>query len=166
MPRQGGPARVIALTSPQADQNKAVVALALARVASRSGLRTVLIDADLGRVTPPAPNAGIGAVLNGVPLPNVLLRDRRSTAFLLAATPSVWSAPRTADLFRHLRQNCDLILVDSAAPAAGGCWPGLAKLCDGAVLFAAADAPRTAFDAALRSLVAMSVPLAGLIVTR
>ncbi len=165
-PRSGGPARVIALTSPQADRNKAVVALALARVAAHYGLRTVLIDADLGRVAPPAPNMGIGALLNGVPLPKVLRRDHRSTAFLLSATPNVWSAARTADLFRHLRQNCDLIVVDATPPGVAGCWPGLARLCDGAVLFAAAEAPRAAFDAALRSLVAISVPLAGLIVTR
>jgi polysaccharide biosynthesis transport protein len=165
-PKRGGPARVIALTSVPADQNKAVVALALARVAACCGLRTVLIDADMGRVTPPVPNAGIGAFLNGVPLPNVLLRDRRSTAFLLSATPNVWSAPRTAELFRHLRQNSDLILVDASSPGAAGCWPGLAGMCDGAVLFAAADAPRSVFDAMLRSLVAMSVPVAGLIITR
>jgi hypothetical protein len=104
--------------------------------------------------------------LNGVPLPKVLRRDRLSTAFLLSSAPNVWSAPRTADLFRHLRQNCDLILVDATPPGVAGCWPGLARLCDGAVLFAAAEAPRAAFDAALRSLVAISVPLAGLIVTR
>jgi uncharacterized protein involved in exopolysaccharide biosynthesis len=165
-PKRGGPARVIVLTSAQADQNKAVVALALARVAACCGLRTILIDADLGRVAPPTPNAEIGALLNGAPLPNALLRDRRSTAFLLSSTPNVWSAPRMADLFRHLRQNCDLILVDARSPEPAGCWPGLARLCDGAVLLAAPEAPRAAFDAMLRSLVAMSVPVAGLIITR
>lgn len=165
-PVRGGPARVIALTSPQADHNKAVVALALARVAARCGLRTILIDADLGRLVPPAPDGGIAALLNGTPLQSVLLRDRRSTAFLLSSMPGVWSAPRTADLFRHLRQNCDLILVDAPSPGTAGCWPGLARLCDGVVLFAAADAQRTGFDAALRSLVAIPVSLTGLIVTR
>jgi polysaccharide biosynthesis transport protein len=165
-PVRGGPARVVALASAQPDHNTAVVALGLARVAARYGLRVVLVDADFGRIVPQTPDHGIAALLNGIALPHVLQRDRRSTALLLSSMPSVWTAPRTADLFRHLRLNCDLVLVDAAPPGAGGCWPALARLCDEVVIVTAAGAPHGAFDAALRSLVAMSVPLLGLIVTR
>lgn len=166
VPVRGGGARVVALTSCQPDAGKSVLVLGLARVAACYGLRVVVVDADLGRIVPPSPAGGIAALLNGTPLPQVMQRDRRSATFLLSSMPAVWSALRTSDLFRHLRQNCDLVLVDAAPPGVRGCWPALARLSDATVLVASAGAPQGLFEAALRSLVAISAPLTGLIVTR
>jgi Mrp family chromosome partitioning ATPase len=166
VPARAAQARVIAFTSAVPDRRKAVTALALARIAARYGLRTVLIDADQGVIVPGAPNAGMAAVLQGMPLPKALLRDRLSGAFVLSSVPAAWTAPRTADLIQHLRQSCDLILIDAAPAGVQGPWPALARLVDGVVLFTAPDGAQSAFDRALRLLVAISAPLSGLVVAR
>lgn len=166
LPMRAPQARVIVLTSAVPDRRKAVAALALARVAARSGLRTVLIDADQGAIAPAAPGTGIAAVLQGVPLPKVLLRDQLSGAFVLSSKPAVWPAARTVDLIRHLRQSCDLVLIDAAPAGVPGSWPALARLADGVVLFTGADSAQSAFDRVLRLLAAISAPLSGLVVAR
>lgn len=165
-PARTGEGKVVALTSALPDRSKAILALSLSRMASRQGLRVVLIDADCGAIVPPAANTGIAAVLGGVALPKALLRDRLSTALVLSSIPAVWPQPRTADLIRHLKQSCDLIVIDAAAPGTAGIWPPLAKLADEVVLCTPAEAPQRIFDGALRLLVAMSAAVSGLVVTR
>jgi polysaccharide biosynthesis transport protein len=162
-PARSGQARVVALTSPAADFGKSVIALGLARLASRYGLRTILIDGDLGRTAPPG---GLAALMSGAPLASVLVRDRRSNAFLLSSQPSAWAFPHMAELFGHLRQNCDFILVDAAPVGTPGPWPVLAGLCDSVILVGAAASPLAVFDLALRSLVATRATVSGLLVTR
>jgi len=166
VPVRTGQARIVALTAPGADYNKAVIALALARLASRYGLRTILIDADLGRAVPPGVNTGFTALLNGAPLARVAVKDRRSNAFLLSSPPSAWAAPRLAELFGHLRSSWDLILVDAAPVGLPGAWPALARLCDSVILVGTAEGALSHFSASLRSLVAMRAALNGLIIIR
>lgn len=166
VPARGPQARVIVLTSAAPDRRKAVTALALARIAARHGLRTVLIDADQGAIVPAAPNTGMAAVLQGAPLPKVLLRDRLSGAFVMSSVPAAWTAPRTAELIGHLRRSCDLVLIDAAPAGVPGPWPALARLADGVVLLTAPDGAQRTFDQALRLLVAISAPLYGLVVAR
>jgi len=163
-PSRGGPARVVALTSAAPDAGKAVIALSLARLASRTGLRVLLIDGDLGRSVPGAPDTGMAALLAGASPGPTILRDKRSTAFLLPAAGSAWNAPRLDDLFTYLKGHCDLVLVDAAAVC--GAWPAQARVVDCALLVTAANAPQASFEAALRSLVATATPLTGLIITR
>lgn len=159
-------ARLIAVTAPAADAAKQVAVLALARLAAQRGLRTVLIDADLGRLAPSGSQAGIAGFLQGLPLASVMLKDRRTPLFLMAGPAAVWPEPRTAALLSHLKQNCDLILVDAAAPGLAGLWPVLASLSDSVVIYAAAKASPAELDGALRSLVAMRAPLKGLVFAR
>jgi Mrp family chromosome partitioning ATPase len=162
-PTQRGQARVVALTSAAHDYGKAVIALSLARTASRIGLRVLLIDGDLGRSVPGVP--GLSGLLSGVPLDRVLMKDRRTGAWFLPAAGSDWTAPRIAELFAYLRRSCDLILIDAAPAAMTRAWAAQARLSDSILLVAAANAPQPVFEAALRSLVATKTPPSGLIVT-
>jgi hypothetical protein len=161
--RSGQPL-VVSLTSVATDAGQSVAALALARVAARSGLRTLLIDGDLGRLVPATASGGLVAVVNGAPLNGAVLKDRRSNAYCLAAPAGVW--PQAAGVLRSLCHSCDLVLINAPALGAAGAWPALAGLSDVVLLLAAANAPQGVFDQTLRSLVAMRAPLRGLVIMR
>jgi polysaccharide biosynthesis transport protein len=163
-PSRSGLARIVALTSFAADLNQPVIALGLARLASRYGLRTILIDGNSGRLAPAG--GGLAALLNGAPLAGILVKDQRSNVFLMPSQPSAWAFPHTAEVFGQLRQSCDLILVDAAPAGTPGIWPALAGLCDSVVLVGAAAGPLSSLDLALRSLVAIRAAVNGLVITR
>ncbi len=157
-------ALVVSLTSVATDAGQSVAALALARVASRAGLRTLLIDGDLGRLVPATTSGGLAAVVNGTPLNGAVLKDRRSNAYCLAAPAGVWT--QAAGVLQALRHSCDLVLINAPAPGVAGAWPQLATLSDVVLLLAAANVPQAMFDQTLRSLVAMRAPLRGLVIMR
>jgi polysaccharide biosynthesis transport protein len=161
-PSRSGLARIVALTSFAADPNKAVIALGLARLASRYGLRTILIDGNSGGLAP----SGLAALLSGAPLASVLAKDLRSNVFLMPSQPSAWAFPHTAEVFGQMRQSCDLILVDAAPVGTPGVWPALAGLSDSVVLVGAAAGPLSSLELALRSLVAIRAAVNGLVITR
>ena len=167
VPGTGG--RVVVLTSPGAHGGKAVIALALARLAARQGLRTVLVDADRGRILPPqGSGTGLAALLGGsVRLSQVLRKDARSAAALLSAPPGgmAWASARTGEIFAHFRRTCDLVIVDAAPVGTAGAWPALARLADHTVLVADKGAPQAGFENALRWLVATGAPTAGMVIT-
>jgi uncharacterized protein involved in exopolysaccharide biosynthesis/Mrp family chromosome partitioning ATPase len=162
-PAHRGQARVVTLTSAAHDYGKAVIALSLARTASRCGLRVLLIDGDLGRSVPGM--SRLSALLGGASLDRVLVKDRRTNAWFLSAAGSDWTAPRIPELFAYLHGNCDLILIDAAPAAMTQAWAAQARLGDSILLVTAANAPQPAFEAALRSLVATETPPSGLIIT-
>ncbi|MDR3528489.1 MAG: exopolysaccharide transport family protein [Rhizomicrobium sp.] len=166
IPGRTGQARVVTITAPAAEASKSVAVLSLARIAALRGLRTIILDADLGRLSPATANGGVAGFLQGLPLTTVLLKDRRSAVYLMSASPALWSQPRTADLLNHLKQHCDLILIDAAPPLTTGPWPPLARLSDAVVLYAAAKVPQPVLEAALRVLSAMAAPLKGLLLAR
>ncbi|MGA7675398.1 MAG: polysaccharide biosynthesis tyrosine autokinase [Rhizomicrobium sp.] len=176
-PGRSGRGRVVALTSPTLDVGKSVVALGLARIAAGRGLRTILLDGNFNRpVIAPAAGfhavpAGIAELLNGsAPLSRALLRDPRSSAFLLsvarptAAAQALWTSPKMVELLSYFRQNCDLVIID-AAPALAD-MPFLARFCDQVVLVAQGRAPQAVLEAAVRTLITCGAPQAGLVVTR
>ena len=119
--------KVVAVTGSDA---KSVAAVALARMASRMGLRVAAIDASLAR--PALARAfGIGPVRFGVvetllgraPLARAVCRDPRSNAQVLCAAQPVRDAAhvlasaRMANLVAHLARACDVVILD--APAGG-----------------------------------------------
>lgn len=157
-------ALVVSLTSVATDAGQSVAVLALARMAARSGVRTLLIDADLGRLAPHLPTSGLAAVLSGTPLATVVLKDRCTDVYCLSGAPGVWR--EAGGIVSSLRPSCDLILVNAPAVGSAGAWPHLAALSDVVLLFAAANAPPQGLEQALRSLVAMRAPLRGLVVMR
>ncbi len=166
LPARAERARVVTITAPAAEASKSVAVLSLARIAALRGLRTIILDADLGRLAPASPNGGVGGFMQGVPLNTLLLKDRRSPVFLLSASASLWPQPRTVELINHLKQHCDLILIDAAPPLTAGLWPVLARLSDTVVLYAAAKGPQPVLEAALRALSAMAAPVKGLVLAR
>lgn len=120
--------KVIAVTAPEAGGAKTVAVAALARLASRRGLRVAVIDASL--VHPALARAfGIGAVRYGLietltgkaPLGRALCRDPRSNAQVLAVAEqardpeAVLASARMAGLIAHLRRACDLVVIDAPA---------------------------------------------------
>jgi uncharacterized protein involved in exopolysaccharide biosynthesis len=160
-PVRGGPARVVSFASADYDPGKAVIALSLARIAARSGLRVLLIDG--GRSVP---NTGLAALLAGLSLDRVMLADRRSSAVLMPSDVSSWTVPRLGEAFSYLRRGFDLILIDAAPASIPAVSTAQTRLSDSILFVTAASAPQPVFDAALRSLVATSATLSGLIVTR
>ncbi len=161
----GYPPKVIAVTSAGPQEGKTTVALALARAATQLGRRVVVIDGDLQ--TPAATlMAGLGAPQSGlletlrgsVPLSGALARDTRSGAFLLSPAQRfpnpgrVWASPEMSRLLAHLRQNCDLVIVD-AGPLSSGAAPAIMGFADAVLLVARWNgAPRRDLDFALESL--------------
>ena len=166
VPGRVGRALVVTVTAPTAEASKSVAILSLARIAALRGLRTIILDADLGRLAPATATGGVSGFLQGAPLNTLLVKDRRSPVFLLSASASLWPQPRTIDLLNHLKQHCDLVLIDAAPPLTIGLWPVLARLSDTVILYAAAKAPQPVLEAALRALSAMAAPLKGLVLAR
>jgi len=164
-PSLTGQGRIIALTSAVADPGKSVIALSLARLAARRGLRTVIVDGDTGW----AGGSVLAALLQGrAVLTRALRKDSRTNAYLLAASRDgpAWALPRMSELMGYFRRACDVVIVDAAPVGTAGAWPATAKLCDKVVLVADAKAPQRAFEHALRSLVASGASVPGLVITR
>lgn len=159
-----GQAPIICLASASPDPSQSVTALALARMAVRSGLRTLLIDAESGRLAPASSTSGLAAMVAGTPFATAVLKDRRSSVYCLSAPASVW--PQADAVLAGLRQSCDLVLVNAPAAGSAAVWPHLARLSDAVLLQTPATAAPATIAHALRWLVAMRAPLRGLVVTR
>ncbi len=173
--RNSGYGKIVALTSPAADPGKSVIALALARVASLRGLRTILVDGDFERpfiasaMGIRGANTSIADIVNGtVPLSQALHKDPRSNALILSAAlpagQAPWATNKLANLLGYLRQNCDLVLID-ASPVARSAH-GMTRLCDQIVLVVQGRAPQFVLDGAMRALASHGAPRPGLVITR
>jgi polysaccharide biosynthesis transport protein len=161
---RNGSALVVCLTSATPDAGQSVTALALARMAVRSGLRTLLIDAERGRLAPGSPNSGLAAMIAGTPFATAVLKDRRSSLYCLSAYAPAW--PQADAVLASLRRSCDLVLVNAPAAGSVAVWPHLARLSDVVLLQTPSAADPSVLIHALRWLVAMRAPLRGLVVTR
>jgi uncharacterized protein involved in exopolysaccharide biosynthesis len=159
-----GQAQIVCLTSAAPDPCQSVTALALARMAVRSGLRTMLIDAESSRLAPASPTSGLAAMVTGTPFATAVLKDRRSSVYCLSAPASVW--PQADAVLAGLRRSCDLVLVNAPAAGSAAVWPHLVRLSDAVLLQTPATAAPATIAHALRWLVAMRAPLRGLVVTR
>jgi uncharacterized protein involved in exopolysaccharide biosynthesis len=162
---QRGTARVVAVTSAGTPVAGTTVALALARAAAASGLRTILIDGDLAS-TRLAQAAGLRAkagmidVLAGnTTLNQALQRDPRSGALMLATVrpardpDAAIASPEMGKLFGHLRKIADLIIVASPPVLGSAEAPGLARLSDAVVMVARPEErPQPGLNRALQTL--------------
>jgi len=175
----GGGGRIVTVTSSQSDEAGTVVALALARAASNAGLRTVLVDGHMTRpalaqMTGAAAQAGMMDVLRGsVPLNRALARDPRSNALLLvAANPprdaqNALAAPRTGELFAHLKGISDLVIIAAPPVLSARETPFLTRLSDAVVMVARPDeGPKPPLNNALRALGEWRSPPVGMVLVR
>jgi polysaccharide biosynthesis transport protein len=159
---KGGP-RVIAITSPQAGEGATTVAISLARAASLSGKRVVVLDANLR-----APLAarlaghrqipvGLLEVLTGrEPFSRGLVADTRSGALLLSSAqprldPSrVFASAQLRQLLQHLRSASDLVFIAAPPVLEHRETEMLARAADAVLLVARADGmQRNAFTASI-----------------
>jgi uncharacterized protein involved in exopolysaccharide biosynthesis/Mrp family chromosome partitioning ATPase len=175
--RSGYPPKVIAITSAEPQEGKSTVALALARAAAQLGQRVVIIDGNLqapaiaGLAGLGAPQTGLLEALRGaVPLSRALANDARSGAFVLSPAQRfsdprrVWASSEMARLVGHLRQNCDLVIVDSA-PLSSAATPAILGYADAVLVVARWNgAPRPALGYALETLASQN-RAAGVVLT-
>ncbi|HEY0299692.1 MAG TPA: polysaccharide biosynthesis tyrosine autokinase [Rhizomicrobium sp.] len=141
-----GTGRVVSITASAHDASGTTVALALARAASKAGLRTILVDGHvlqpaLVRLTGIHPQGGLMEVLGQSTTVNrALTRDPRSAALLLGTLraprdpAAALASPRMAELFAHLRAICDLVIVTAPPVAVSREAPTFARLSDAVVL--------------------------------
>ncbi|MBI3978403.1 MAG: CpsD/CapB family tyrosine-protein kinase, partial [Chloroflexi bacterium] len=124
--RTGSTVRSLLVTSPGPSEGKTLTAVNLAVALAEGGDRVVLVDADLRR---PAVHKYFG-IANGVGLTNFLMSGSESASDYLMATvvEHLWvlpsgplpprpqvllSLPRMDRLLAELREEADLIIVDS-----------------------------------------------------
>jgi succinoglycan biosynthesis transport protein ExoP len=174
-----GSGRIVTVTSSQSDEAGTVVALALARAASNAGLRTILVDGHLAqptvaRLTGAAGQAGLMEVLRGsASLNQALTRDPRSNTLTLGVTKpprdakAALAAPRTGELFAHLKGMSDLVVIAAPPVLSARETPYLTRLSDAVVMVARPDeGPQPPLNNALRTLSEWRSPPVGMVLVR
>jgi len=138
--------QVIVITSSMPGEGKTTAALALARIGAHSGLRVVIVDADLRRPNvlktinqSPAMGGLVEAITGKIPLADCLVKDARTSAVIL---PCIKTPPNPADmlgsnafisLLATLRREYDLVIIDSAPMLPVNDTKILARLADAVV---------------------------------
>ncbi len=179
VPSKSGAGRVVCVTPAEKGVAGTTIAVALARAAAQSGLRTLVVD---GCLTKPVIahlmgvhlRAGMMDVLRGsVPLNASLVRNSRTAALLLSNLrpvtdpAAVLAAPRTAELFTHLRSLADLIVIAAPSVTASAEMPFLTRVSDVVVVVAdPAAGPRSLLARALQALTEWHSPPVGMVLAR
>ncbi|MGA7676569.1 MAG: polysaccharide biosynthesis tyrosine autokinase [Rhizomicrobium sp.] len=174
------PPKVVVVTSSVPDEGKTTIALSLARVAARSGLKTIIVDGDLRR---PSLAKTIGknefqrglveALTNEYPLDQCISKDTRTDAFVLpclhtpASAADLLASNAMQQLIAKLRIVFDLVIIDSAPVLPINDTKILGRLVD-TVLFVVRweKTPREAAVTALRALADAHVNVAGIAFAR
>ena len=160
-PGVSGRAVLIVPASPGDSQTD--LAVSLARTAAQTGRRVVLIDGNfrnprVAHAIGVVAQRGLVAALTGrLPLSQCFFRDTRSGAFMLACAQGLRNpaqligSPAMTQLVAHLRNACDLIVIDTGCVLTSNDAAQLARLCD-TVLLIANNTPRGTLDEAMRGL--------------
>ncbi|MGE5538665.1 MAG: GumC family protein [Gemmatimonas sp.] len=175
----GRRAKTIVVTSALPREGKTTMALCLARMAARSGERTLLIDCDLrrselsARLSLPI-GPGMSDVLRGAAeMPDVMIRDsvvpemHVARAGAIPANPSDLMASHAAQrILSDLKRQFDFIVIDTAPVMAAPESIALAKAADEVLLFVRwSTTPRAAAVAALRKLQNVGANIVGVVLT-
>ena len=172
-----GEGRCVMITSATGGEGKTTLSAHLAARCANSGTSTLLIDADmrrasLGRLLDVPVGPGLGDVLGG----EIGLDESLTTVqaggfhFLSAGTPGrdpsrVLKSARLSELIAQLRQNYDLIIIDTppVLPVADALILG--RWADGAIMAARFDASRLPLvERANRQLALAGIPVLGVVV--
>lgn len=173
------PPKVILVTSALPEEGKTTFAVSLGRLAARSGLKVVLVDADMrrpkvARVLGLESDAGLRELLAGDALiPGVLHKDEPSGMHIIPSQPDtpgpqdLLGSRRMRDLIRQMTSLYDLVVIDS---------PPIMAVSDAIVLSGLADAtlmmvrwettPREVALSAIRQLRQSGGRIAGAVLTR
>ncbi|MGH7194187.1 MAG: CpsD/CapB family tyrosine-protein kinase, partial [Candidatus Saccharimonadales bacterium] len=172
--------KVVVITSSVPGEGKTTIAMSMARIAARSGLKTIVVDGDLRRPkvaksfgATTFENGLVEALLGHVPLDQCLTKDAKSEVVVL---PCLKTPPNPADmlgshamqqLVTNLSKAFDLILIDSAPLLPVNDTKILSRMAD-AVLFVVRweRTPREAVVNALRSLADVHAPVSGIALAR
>jgi capsular exopolysaccharide synthesis family protein len=149
--------KVILVTSPAAAEGRTATACDLALMFARSGLKVLLVDADLrrpgvaGYLGLPATGTGLSNVLSGTAAVEDALRswgDGRLTILTSGPVPTnpseLLGSPQLSDLLDRMRGEYDFVVLDAppALPVTDAVTTAAA--CDGVVLVARWGRTRTA----------------------
>jgi capsular exopolysaccharide synthesis family protein len=172
--------KVVVVTSSVPNEGKTTIAISLARLAARQGMKVALVDGDLR-------NPGIGAEIGKLPaafgliqfltgekpLEQCLAPDPRSSALVLPVIGKAKSAPdllgsiAMENLIRALSASHDLVVIDTAPLLPVNDSKILAGLASCVVMVVRwEDTPRDAVLGAVRSLNEVRTPLAGVVLAR
>jgi capsular exopolysaccharide synthesis family protein len=172
--------KIVVVTSSVPGEGKTTIAVSLARLAARTGLKTIIVDGDLRRPVVAAtmgieaPKLGILEVVSGSHgLDQCVIKDGRSDALVLCcvkkpASPSdLLSSQAMKNTIDGLAKAFDLVIVDSAPILPVNDTKILAQLAD-TVLFVARweKTPREGVSNAIRALVDVHAPIAGIALAR
>ena len=173
------PPRTVLISSSVPLEGKSTLAVALARQSALSGLRTVLVDADLRRprlheVMGLANADGLSEVLTGRVNPEVAIkRDEKSGLDFLPAGQGAISPP---DLFRsstmrilleEMAAYYDLVIIDSPPVAAVSDGFTLSSLVDKAIyVIRWEQTPRNVALAGIRQMIEAGGDIAGVVLSR
>lgn len=172
--------KVIVVTSSVPGEGKTTIAISLARLAARSGLKAVIVDGDLRRPTV-AETVGaqavelglVEAVMGTAPLDRCLVKDPRSDALILSCVkkpvnPSdLLASNAMKQMVANLAKAFDIVIIDSAPMLPVNDTKILSQLAD-TVLFVARweKTPREGISNALRALTDVHAPIAGIALAR
>ena len=173
------PPKTVLITSSVPLEGKSTIAASLARQSARSGLKVILIDADLRRprlhevIGLPNQN-GLGEVLTGRANPeSAIKRDEKSGLDFLPAGVGVVSPP---DLFRSSTMKIlleetaayyDLVIIDSPPLAAVSDSFALSGIVDKTIyVIRWEQTPRNVALAGIRQMVEAGADIGGIIVSR
>lgn len=171
--------KTVLMTSSMPTEGKTAIAASLARQSARSGLKTLLIDADLRRprihqALGMANNGGLTEVLTGDGTfdDHVKIDEPTSLHVLMAgrqasSPPDLFRSSRMKQLLANAAENYDLVILDSPPVAAVSDSYILAKLVDQTVYVVRwAKTPRKLVRTGLRELHAAGTKLAGVTLSR
>jgi polysaccharide biosynthesis transport protein len=175
----GQPPKSVLITSSVPLEGKSAIAASLARQSARSGLKVILIDADMRRprlheVIGVANQNGLSEVLTGRANPETAIRrDEKSGLDFLPAGVGVVSPP---DLFRSSTMRVlleeitgyyDLVIIDSPPVAAVSDSFTLSGMVDKAIyVIRWEQTPRNVALAGIRQMVEAGADIAGIVLSR
>jgi len=175
----GRPPKSVMVTSSVPLEGKSAIAASLARQSARSGLKVILIDADLRRprlheVIDVANENGLSEVLTGRANPEAAIRrDDKSGLDFLPAGVGVVSPP---DLFRsstmrilleEMAAYYDLVIIDTPPVAAVSDSFTLSGLVDKSIyVIRWEQTPRNVATAGIRQMVEAGADIAGVVLSR
>ncbi|MED5803092.1 polysaccharide biosynthesis tyrosine autokinase [Gordonia sp. Z-3] len=171
------PSRAIAVTSPNAGEGKSTIAVNLASAIAESGVRVVLVDADLRRpnvhrVLGLAGGAGFTDILTGrVLLDDVVQRSPKSGDLDVVSAGSAAPNPaellgsrRAEEVFSRLRSEYEWVIVDAPPVLPVADTATVSNWLDGVLMVVRAGATERADVAvALGQLETAGVPVLGVV---